>query len=72
MAVTAPRTRRAPRPRPARVRLPARAEAPRPDPHAAHVAIEEVRREVPEINRKLVEPFADKLGDMAALAFFGI
>lgn len=42
------------------------------DPHAAHVAIDEVRREVPEINRKLVEPFADKLGDMAALAFFGI
>lgn len=42
------------------------------DPDAARAAMEEVRQEVPEINRKLVEPFADKLGDMAALAFFGI
>jgi hypothetical protein len=42
------------------------------DPDAAHRAIEDVQREVPEINRKLVAPFADKLGDMAALAFFGI
>jgi hypothetical protein len=39
---------------------------------AAEEAMRDIRVQVPEANRKLVEPFAKKLADNAALAFFGL
>lgn len=42
------------------------------DPTAARDAMKEISANVPEVNRKLVEPLAEKLGEGAALAFFGL
>ena len=39
---------------------------------AAEEAMRDIRVQVPDANRKLVEPFTKKLGDNAALAFFGL
>jgi hypothetical protein len=39
---------------------------------AAEEAMRDIRVQVPEANRKLVEPFAKKLADNAPLAFFGL
>jgi hypothetical protein len=39
---------------------------------AAQDAMQDIARQVPDANRKLVEPHSKELADNAALAFFGL